>query len=169
MGHCPVDHGFAAVGERLVVLAQSAVAAEPRERAFHNPTLGQDDESGAVAQTLDDRHRPAAKLSRPVDQLSGVTPVGPGDFEPGEEAAKLAKHELGSIAVLDVGGVHDDGQDQAEDVDHDVPLAALDFLARVVPAVPPFSTVFTDWLSMIAAEAVGFRPASTRTCLRRAS
>ena len=169
MDHGPVDHRFAALGERLVVLAQSAVTAEPRERSFYNPTLGQDDESRDPAQTLDNLQSPPAEPSRPAHQLAGVPAVGPDDLESGKKTANLLQHELGPIAVLDVGGVHDDAQDQTEHIDYDVPLSALDFLARVVSAIPPFSTVFTDWLSMIAAVGVGFRPASTRTCLRRAS
>jgi hypothetical protein len=43
-------------------------------------------------------------------------------------------------------------EDQAEAVDEDVPLAAIDLLARVVALRPPFSVVLTDWLSMMAAE-----------------
>ena len=169
MCHGPVDHGFAALGESFVILAQSAVAPEPGEGPFHDPALGQDDESGDIAETLDDFQRPAADASGPVDQLPSVATVGPNQLESRETAAQFPQHELGSIAVLDVGGVDDHSQDQTEDVDHDVPLSALDFLARVVSTVPPFSAVFTDWLSMIAAEGIGCRPASTRTCRRRAS
>jgi hypothetical protein len=70
---------------------------------------------------------------------------------------------------LDIGGMHNEGQDQAHGVYDDVPLAALDLLAGVVAAGPPFSAVFTDWLSMIAAEGLGFRSAWARTFWRRAS
>src|SRR4051794_8848550 len=51
-------------------------------------------------------------------------------------------------------------QQQAQRVDQDVPLLALDLLARVVTARidvrPPFSALLTLWLSMIAA--VGLAP-----------
>ena len=46
-------------------------------------------------------------------------------------------------------------QHQAQRVYDDVPLAAVDLLARVVSTRPPFSVVLTDWLSKIAA--VGWR------------
>ena len=62
-----------------------------------------------------------------------------------------------------------DGEDQSERVDDDVPFTSLDLLATIVPAKPPFSVVFTDWLSIIAAEGVGSRPALTRTCSRKVS
>ena len=50
----------------------------------------------------------------------------------------------------------------------DVPLASGNPLTRVVTPRPPFSVVFTDWLSMIAALGVASRPATsgstTRSC-----
>lgn len=169
MDHRPVDHRFAALCESFIVLAQSTVPAEPRKRPFHDPTFGQDDEAGDIAQTLDNLQRPAAKRLRPSDELSRVAAVGPDDLELGEQAANLPQHKLGAVAVLDVGGVDNDSQNQTKHIDDDVPLSALDFLTRVVPALPPFSTVFTDWLSMIAAVGVRLRPAFTRTFSRRAS
>src|SRR5215472_13671217 len=42
-------------------------------------------------------------------------------------------------------------------------LAAFDFLTAVVTALPPFCTVLTDWLSMMARVGSGLRPACTRT------
>jgi len=55
---------------------------------------------------------------------------------------------------------------QALRIDEDVPLLALDLLARVIArridAAPPFSTLFTLWLSMIAAVGLASRPASSR-------
>jgi hypothetical protein len=62
-----------------------------------------------------------------------------------------------------------DGEDQPERVDDDVSLASLDLLATIVTAWPPFSVVFTVWLSMITALGVGSRPALLRTSSRRAS
>jgi hypothetical protein len=61
------------------------------------------------------------------------------------------------------------GEDQAERVDQDGPLAAGDLLAAVGAADPPFSVVLTDWLSMIAADGCRCRPAATRGSPRRAS
>ena len=44
-----------------------------------------------------------------------------------------------------------DGQKQAHSVHYDVPFASGYLLARVIASGPPFSVVFTDWLSMMAA------------------
>jgi hypothetical protein len=55
---------------------------------------------------------------------------------------------------------------QALRIDKDVALFAFDFLPRVVAAridaVPPFSELFTLWLSMIAAVGLASRPAFSR-------
>ena len=61
------------------------------------------------------------------------------------------------------------GQQQSHGVHHDVPLASGYPFASVVTPRPPFSVVFTDWLSMIAALGVASRPATSRTRTRKAS
>jgi hypothetical protein len=71
-----------------------------------------------------------------------------------------------------------DRKDHSQRIHHYMPLdfgelsraATADFLARIVSAADPlFSVVFTDWLSMIAAEGVGSFPTETRTCSRSVS
>ena len=55
---------------------------------------------------------------------------------------------------------------QALGIDKNMPLLALDLLARIiamrVDAVPPFSALFTLWLSMMAAVGDASRPACSR-------
>jgi len=170
MSHRQVNHGLAAFGERLVVLAQPSVSSEPREGSFHDPSLGQDDESRHVVAALDDLQGPPPESPRPVDQLARLPAVGPDQLQPGESALEQGRqHQLGPVAVLDVGRMHHHGQHHPQRVYDDMTLAAIDLLARVVSPRPPFSTVFTDWLSMMAAEGVGFRPSWMRTFWRRAS
>jgi hypothetical protein len=45
---------------------------------------------------------------------------------------------------LDVGGGHDDGEQQSEGIDEDVPFTAFDLLMRIKAVDPPCSVVFTD-------------------------
>ena len=61
------------------------------------------------------------------------------------------------------------GQQQSHGVHYDVPLASGYPLTRVITAGLPFSVVFTDWLSMIAALGVASRPGTSRTRTRKAS
>lgn len=61
--------------------------------------------------------------------------------------SQLLQHEAGSVSILHIGRVDPHAHQQALRIDDQVPLAARDFLARVVASGPPFSVVFTDWES----------------------
>jgi hypothetical protein len=60
-----------------------------------------------------------------------------------EDTAEL----LCPITILHTGRRDDDRQDQPEGIAEEVTLTPLDLLARVITPDPPFSVVFTDWLS----------------------
>ena len=53
--------------------------------------------------------------------------------------------------------MHDNAEQQAGGVDPDMPFAALDLLRRIPAARPPFSVVFTLWVSITAALGLGSR------------
>lgn len=85
----------------------------------------------------------------------------------GEAASGVAQQAAGAIAVLDIGAMDDDIQQQAEGVDDDMAFAARDFLARVVALRidrgPPFCAALALWLSMIPTVGTGLRPSASRT------
>ena len=166
--HRNADHGLTAFGECFVVFRQSPVSTEPGERPFHNPSFGQDFK-GMDRGSFHDLDGPATPSGRPVHEFARVPAVGEDDFQSSESSSQSFHQQLAAIAVLDVGRVHDQRQDQTQRVNDQMTLAALDFLARVVTARPPFSAVFTDWLSMMPAEGEGFLPAFRRTWARRRS
>jgi hypothetical protein len=58
---------------------------------------------------------------------------------------------------------------QPEDIDDDVALAPPDALAAIIAAGPPFSVVFTVWLSMIPALGSRVLPEASRRSPRRVS
>src|SRR5476651_568677 len=93
----------------------------------------------------------------------------------GEERLQKWKHpeqcrhdESAAVAILNVGRMNDGVEQQAYCVDKNVPLLAFDLLARIVAvrinARPPFSALFTLWLSMMAAVGLAFRWARSRHC-----
>ncbi len=84
----------------------------------------------------------------------------------GELLGQMAQHEAGAIAVLDIGRVDDDLEQQPLRIHGDVAFASLHFFAAVVAARPPLCVVFTDWLSMLAALGVASRPARRRSASR---
>ena len=61
----------------------------------------------------------------------------------------------------------DNAEQQAGGVDRDMALAALDLLRRVPAARPPFSVVFTLWVSITAALGLGSRPSRSRSITTR--
>jgi hypothetical protein len=73
-----------------------------------------------------------------------------------------------AIAILDVGRMHDGVRQQALGIDQDMPLLAFDLLACIVAvginAGPPFSALFTLWLSMMQAVGLASRSTLSRHC-----
>jgi hypothetical protein len=59
---------------------------------------------------------------------------------------------------LNVSGMNDDGDQQTQRFYEEMPFPAVDFLARVVTMASPFSVVFADWRSIIAAFGARLRP-----------
>lgn len=117
---------------------------------------------------LDDLEFPGAgrgdNLGNPGPLITGV---GEDLLDRREAAAGIAQQAAGAVAILYAGPVDDDVQQQAEGVDDDVPLAARDFLARVVTLRvdrhPPFCAALALWLSRIATVGSGLRPDASRT------
>ena len=77
----------------------------------------------------------------------------------------------GAVAVLQVGRMDGDGEDQAEGIDEEMAFLAFDLLARViarrVDVRPPFSALFTLWLSTTPAVGDASLPACSRACISR--
>ncbi len=166
--HGDTDHGFAGFGEGFIVFREAAVFPKPCKRSLDNPPLGKDNKIVSI-RSLDDFNDPAIPAHCPIHKPSGITAVGPDDFEAPPSRAQLFDQQFAAVTVLDVGRVNDQCENQAERVNNDMTLAPKRFLARVVPSVAPFSAVLTDWLSMIPALGVGLRPFLIRTCDRSRS
>ncbi len=76
------------------------------------------------------------------------------------------KEQNSAVAILDIGGMNDGMEQQTQRIYEDVPLLALDLLARIIAmridAGPPFSALFTLWLSMMAAVGLASRSPRSR-------
>jgi hypothetical protein len=66
-----------------------------------------------------------------------------------------------------LAAMHDHTEQQSLRVDPNVALAPLDLLGGVIAARPPFSVVFTLWLSMMAAVGLASRPSLSRSIVTR--
>ena len=124
---------------------------------------------------------PSPSGPSPLHQSAGIGGIGPDQLEPGEPAQQLAQHQLGAVPVpVSWHGAGSGcwphvplrpraGRWYPRRIHYDVAFAPRYLLAGVVAPRPPFSVVFTDWLSMMAALGVASRPSLSRTWLRSAS
>lgn len=98
-----------------------------------------------------------------------IAAVGEELFQERVHPEEGRKKENAAIAILDIGRMNDGVKQQTQRVYENVALLTFDLFARVVAmridARPPFSALFTLWLSMMAA--VGL--ASRSSCSRHAA
>jgi hypothetical protein len=168
INHGQVDHGFTAGRQRLVILAQPPILAEPAKGPLHDPPLRQDYKVMQVT-TFDNLNHPAEHPSGPIHESPGVASVDPDALQPTQPSAQLRQYQPPSDTILDVSSVHHHDQNQPEGINEHVSFTPRNLLSSVITAVPPFSAVLTLWLSKIPALGVGLRPALRRTCSRRLS
>ena len=165
------DHGEAnergdGCGVALKVASQAAIATDPGKRPFDNPPFGQHLESGNV-RSLDDLQSPGT--GAPTVNVTGVprTAVIKDAFDEREQSSRPTQQVESTITVLNIGGMNDDVQQEAQCVDQDVPLSTFDLLARVVARRieqrPPFCAPFAVCELMMAAVGLGSRPCCSRT------
>ena len=107
------------------------------------------------------------KFCQRVRELrSLISAVGEERLQKGKHPEQGRHNENAAIAILNVGRMNDGVEQQAYCVDKNVPLLALDLLARIVArridASPPFSALFTLWLSMMAAVGLASRCSRSR-------
>jgi len=116
----------------LEVAGETTVAADPGEGALDNPAFGQDDEAMGVA-AFDDLHGPVPGRGDGLGEFRAlIAGIGEDAFDERKRPPRLTQQIAGPVAVLHIGRVDDDAQQQAKRIDEDVPLAARDFLARVI-------------------------------------
>ncbi len=163
-GHREADERLRTGGQVLVVCAQSATFTDPGEGLLHDPALRRHGETVDIICASDDLPSPACPLARPSNPLTGLAPVGTDPFQAWHRLSQWLQEELGHVPIPHVGGV--DGQPQRND--DVVSLAPENLLAHVI-AAPPFSTVFTDYVSLSPAEDCGSRSAARRTWARNSS
>ena len=93
-------------------------------------------------------------------------------FQERIHAEQGRKKQNAAVAVLDVGGMNDRVQQQAQRIYENMALLAFDLFARIIAmridAGPPFSALFTLWLSMMAAVGLASRSPCSRHSTYRA-
>ena len=84
---------------------------------------------------FDDLDRPGSGLCQRRRQLrSLIVGIGEDAFDEGEASARATvEDQQRAIAILQIGRMNDDVQQEAECVDQDMALAPGDLLARIKP------------------------------------
>ena len=132
--HGQPDEGSDGAGVSLEIARQAAIAADPGQGSFNDPALRQDDKFVQFV-ALDDLDHPMAGVgSGSRGAWSLVAGIGEDALDEGEQAAGASiENQPGPVAVLNVGGMDDDVQQEAERIDQDMALAPGDLLARIKP------------------------------------
>lgn len=154
--------------EVLPVLGQSSAAVEPCQGTLDHPSPGHDGEAFGDIGSFDDlrfemwhdldqglvKHRPL------------ISAVGEKLFQEWEQAEQCGQQHDAAVSILNARRMHDRVQEHPLRIYKYVPFLALDAFARVKPvrvdASPPFSALFTLWLSIIQAVGLASRPACSR-------
>lgn len=156
------------MAEVFPVLGEAAAATQPTDGAFDDPSFVDDEEAFGAIGTAHDFGGEARHDARQavMENRSGVGAVGEQLLEERELSEHCGQEHQSAVAILNIGGGDQRVQQQTQRIDEDVALLALDQLAGVEPmridAGPPFSALFTLWLSTI--QAVGL--ASRSFCSR---
>ena len=130
--HGETDEGRGGSRVALEVAREAAIVADPGEGSFDDPPFGQDDEAVELV-SLDDLQLPGAALGQSVGGFRAlVAGIGEDALDEGEEAARaLIENEPHPVAILHIGRVDDDVQQEAERIDENMPFAARDLLACI--------------------------------------
>ena len=115
------DEGFTTLDTKLILLAQSSIAAIPGMGTFDHPAARQDLKAVLVGGTLDNLQLPAHLFLEPPGQRrTVVATVGPNVAEARQVRAVLLQglcDQLGATAVVHVSGGDDHFEQQALGID----------------------------------------------------
>ncbi len=81
---------------------------------------------------FDDLQGPASGVGDDLRHLRPlIAGIGEDALDEGEHASRRAQQVAGAVAILHIGGLNADVQQEAECIDEDVTLASGDLLARI--------------------------------------
>ena len=163
------DEGDSAECEVLEILGEPSAAIEPSDRALDDPALWQELEARAIA-ALDDLELPIGDGVEELFELGALIGAVADDLlKKGKQSPHRLEQGRCAVAVLHIGRTHLHAQQQAERVDEEMTLLALDLLAGVIARRidlrPPFSAPLTLCESMMATVGLASRPSHSRSSM----
>ena len=157
--------------EVLPILGKPSASVEPGNGALNDPAAWKHHKSFGLIGALDDFSFEVGQdfRERLLEFRPLIAAVSKQLFQERMDPEQSGKKQNTAVTVLDIGGVNDRVEQQTHRVYEKMALLTLDLLARIeamwINARPPFSALFTLWLSMMAA--VGL--ASRSPCSRHAT
>jgi len=101
-----------------------------------------------------------------LEMRSFVASVGEELLQERIHSEQGGKQHNAAVAILNIGAMNDGMEQQTQRIYENMALLAFDFLARIIAmridAGPPFSALFTLWLSMMAAVGLASRSPCSR-------
>ena len=154
--------------EVLPILGEPSAAVEPSNGAFDDPSLGQHCKSFDLIGALDDVGFEMGQDFREclLEMRSLVGGIGKELLQERIHSEQGGKQQNAAVTILNIGGMNDGMEQQTQRVYENMALLALDLFARIIAmridAGPPFSALFTLWLSMMAAVGLASRSPFSR-------
>ena len=158
------SQSFASRRQRL---SQAIVRSTIQRRGKHHKSFG-------VIGALDDFGFEIGEDFRQglLEFRSLIAAVGKQLFQERIHPEQCRKKQNAAVAVLDIGRMNNRVQQQTERIYENMALLALDLFARIIAmridVGPPFSALFTLWLSMMAAVGLASRSPCSRHSTYRA-
>ena len=153
---------------RFSQLGEPATAVKPRNGALDDPAAREHDKCFGLIGALDDFSFELGQdfRQRLLEFRPLIAAVGKQLLQERIHPEQCRKQQDAAVTILDIGAMNDGVEQQAQRVYENMTLLSLDLLARIIAmridAGPPFSALFTLWLSMIAAVGLASRSPCSR-------
>nr|WP_241693377.1 hypothetical protein [Endozoicomonas acroporae] len=96
---------------------------------------------------------------KPLFKVTPVATISPDFPDVFKVFLKVSQYELTCKTITKCGCVYPYHQNQAKSINSYMTFSAFYFLPAIIASIPPFTEVFTDWESMLAAVGCGSLPA----------
>ena len=135
--HCHINPAFTDGGQCLIILAETAILAQPGKCSLHNPAFGQHHKVFEVA-APDNLGTYIEQDGTPVQQRRAIITAIQQQFFP----AGIQRHALEqvpyTVTVRPVGRMNQHPHQPALAIDKDMPFASLHLFATIVATRPLF-------------------------------
>ena len=130
----PSDFGC---GCGFVVLGEAAASSEPSQGSLDDPSAGEKLEPFDAGRSFDNLDGPGTAMRDRIPQLlTPINPIGKNVVHRGERVSQPLQQRDRTMAILDVCRMNMNCEEKPVRIGHDMALAPVNALSRVVSAWP---------------------------------